>query len=154
MIRRPPRSTRTDTLFPYTTLFRSWPLRLRRIRRPRSVTASPAWRCFHPDLTNPLHLRALRTRYCDTCPIVPLRARMSVHVFRSFHSLFSGAALSAMFAPRQQRHPLLRVPLGVVRVLLPAGLLVVGLVVGRAMLAGGRGTGLLVRKSAGYGKWV
>src|SRR3546814_3338182 len=31
MIRRPPRSTRTDTLFPYTTLFRSltarWPAR-------------------------------------------------------------------------------------------------------------------------------
>src|SRR3546814_12740618 len=26
MIRRPPRSTRTDTLFPYTTLFRSSPL--------------------------------------------------------------------------------------------------------------------------------
>src|SRR3546814_8413606 len=32
MIRRPPRSTRTDTLFPYTTLFRSVDiLRLRRI---------------------------------------------------------------------------------------------------------------------------
>src|SRR3546814_13991423 len=33
MIRRPPRSTRTDTLFPYTTLFRSighftWPVRI------------------------------------------------------------------------------------------------------------------------------
>src|SRR3546814_9178727 len=28
MIRRPPRSTRTDTLFPYTTLFRSRPARL------------------------------------------------------------------------------------------------------------------------------
>src|SRR3546814_5813020 len=27
MIRRPPRSTRTDTLFPYTTLFRSWIMR-------------------------------------------------------------------------------------------------------------------------------
>src|SRR3546814_11841551 len=27
MIRRPPRSTRTDTLFPYTTLFRSLPAR-------------------------------------------------------------------------------------------------------------------------------
>src|SRR3546814_21076209 len=26
MIRRPPRSTRTDTLFPYTTLFRSYPV--------------------------------------------------------------------------------------------------------------------------------
>src|SRR3546814_6831404 len=30
MIRRPPRSTRTDTLFPYTTLFRSYLPQLRR----------------------------------------------------------------------------------------------------------------------------
>src|SRR3546814_2874104 len=30
MIRRPPRSTRTDTLFPYTTLFRSLVFELRR----------------------------------------------------------------------------------------------------------------------------
>src|SRR3546814_14477442 len=29
MIRRPPRSTRTDTLFPYTTLFRSYSPRCR-----------------------------------------------------------------------------------------------------------------------------
>src|SRR3546814_1011450 len=29
MLRRPPRSTRTDTLFPYTTLFRSFELRPR-----------------------------------------------------------------------------------------------------------------------------
>src|SRR3546814_16850062 len=36
MIRRPPRSTRTDTLFPYTTLFRS----LR--RAPRPDRAGPA----------------------------------------------------------------------------------------------------------------
>src|SRR3546814_8388644 len=35
MIRRPPRSTRTDTLLPYTTLFRSlqMPMRLRHHRR-------------------------------------------------------------------------------------------------------------------------
>src|SRR3546814_3604475 len=36
MIRRPPRSTRTDTLFPYTTLFRSaarWPTRCGAVRR-------------------------------------------------------------------------------------------------------------------------
>src|SRR3546814_11943565 len=32
MIRRPPRSTRTDTLFPYTTLFRS--LEQRALQRP------------------------------------------------------------------------------------------------------------------------
>src|SRR3546814_16306519 len=30
MILRPPRSTRTDTLFPYTTLFRSRPEKIRR----------------------------------------------------------------------------------------------------------------------------
>src|SRR3546814_4248416 len=35
MIRRPPRSTRTDTLFPYTTLFRSLVLGERRRRRGR-----------------------------------------------------------------------------------------------------------------------
>src|SRR3546814_14176082 len=33
MIRRPPRSTRTDTLFPYTTLFRSQPSPRHRRRR-------------------------------------------------------------------------------------------------------------------------
>src|SRR3546814_3236165 len=33
MIRRPPRSTRTDTLFPYTTLFRS-PDRIQHLRSP------------------------------------------------------------------------------------------------------------------------
>src|SRR3546814_11426098 len=31
MIRRPPRSTRTDTLFPYTTLFRSSSIRVSRL---------------------------------------------------------------------------------------------------------------------------
>src|SRR3546814_15483682 len=33
MIRRPPRSTRTDTLFPYTTLFRSDDVRVREAAR-------------------------------------------------------------------------------------------------------------------------
>src|SRR3546814_19400835 len=33
MIRRPPRSTRTDTLFPYTTLFRSQENKVRANRR-------------------------------------------------------------------------------------------------------------------------
>src|SRR3546814_10918343 len=39
MIRRPPRSTRTDTLFPYTTLFRSWP---RTGRNSAAFRAEPA----------------------------------------------------------------------------------------------------------------
>src|SRR3546814_19062182 len=37
MIRRPPRSTRTDTLFPYTTLFRSQAVDVRRAGARRSV---------------------------------------------------------------------------------------------------------------------
>src|SRR3546814_3712777 len=42
MIRRPPRSTRTDTLFPYTTLFRSPPRQPR--RRHRLCPARPPHR--------------------------------------------------------------------------------------------------------------
>src|SRR3546814_12727006 len=57
MIRRPPRSTRTDTLFPYTTLFRSRPAppdrnddprwRRRRVRRARvePITLASRRRC-------------------------------------------------------------------------------------------------------------
>src|SRR3546814_1971001 len=40
MIRRPPRSTRTDTLFPYTTLFRSDVERGRRQDRPDGTPVS------------------------------------------------------------------------------------------------------------------
>src|SRR3546814_18635222 len=46
MIRRPPRSTRTDTLFPYTTLFRSRvsqssrPIRLRQYDAFKEVSAA------------------------------------------------------------------------------------------------------------------
>src|SRR3546814_18925617 len=39
MIRRPPRSTRTDTLFPYTTLFRSVDRRQERTERRREHLA-------------------------------------------------------------------------------------------------------------------
>src|SRR3546814_14707166 len=41
MIRRPPRSTRTDTLFPYTTLFRSDDREIPAIQyRPKGASAS------------------------------------------------------------------------------------------------------------------
>src|SRR3546814_4529840 len=41
MIRRPPRSTRTDTLFPYTTLFRSVPVQGNRASLIRLPHARP-----------------------------------------------------------------------------------------------------------------
>src|SRR3546814_20212868 len=63
MIRRPPRSTRTDTLFPYTTLFRSRALRpsggpqcggiiwIWR-NRPRMAHAINEMSDFRPSMTN------------------------------------------------------------------------------------------------------
>src|SRR3546814_13162230 len=79
MIRRPPRSTRTDTLFPYTTLFRSqaWPnicqamrgrkfLDLADVPPPQSFGAdmSTATRfLFDLDRENYWALRLLRSRY-------------------------------------------------------------------------------------------
>src|SRR3546814_10899832 len=41
MIRRPPRSTRTDTLFPYTTLFRSVPCKCEWNITRRTLTSMP-----------------------------------------------------------------------------------------------------------------
>src|SRR3546814_9990791 len=44
MLRRPPRSTRTDTLFPYTTLFRSWPLKKIGFNNPLEIAPNPGWK--------------------------------------------------------------------------------------------------------------
>src|SRR3546814_9393148 len=54
MIRRPPRSTRTDTLFPYTTLFRSvlFPL------GPRTQ-----WQLTEPSVMGPFGLSAVAVRW-------------------------------------------------------------------------------------------
>src|SRR3546814_5017019 len=70
MIRRPPRSTRTDTLFPYTTLFRSAvvPLTFRRQGPGPLPPGIPFWRTaalfgrsvptvIH-DTTRALHVRS------------------------------------------------------------------------------------------------
>src|SRR3546814_12359072 len=49
MIRRPPRSTRTDTLFPYTTLFRS----LRAVRWTRPLRPRTRWLALDPWTEDP-----------------------------------------------------------------------------------------------------
>src|SRR3546814_8915134 len=52
MIRRPPRSTRTDTLFPYTTLFRSThPPNA--FRRRRSLRPTGSGNCFRGSRNDP-----------------------------------------------------------------------------------------------------
>src|SRR3546814_7942691 len=78
MIRRPPRSTRTDTLFPYTTLFRSaarWALaRLRRRDHDRAVAlghgeaVDPLARCQHRSEEHTSELQSLmRISYAVFC---------------------------------------------------------------------------------------
>src|SRR3546814_4990286 len=74
MIRPPPRSTRSDTLFPYTTLFRSDrdfgncfrktacapPFRLTApIRRMNGTKIGQGWRLSMPPCPSPLRLRRL-----------------------------------------------------------------------------------------------
>src|SRR3546814_3118329 len=63
MIRRPPRSTRTDTLFPYTTLFRS----LRKKAGPRIKSGVTLEQCqllaisFHHQQATPITAKAPAT---------------------------------------------------------------------------------------------
>src|SRR3546814_16338168 len=65
MIRRPPRSTRTDTLFPYTTLFRSTGRR----SAMRGVSVRP-WFPL-PSLTGDAAAKA--TAHRTNCAIIALR---------------------------------------------------------------------------------
>src|SRR3546814_9543320 len=58
MIRRPPRSTRTDTLFPYTTLVRSSPPG----RKPVSGCPEREWRCRSSHARGPSGRPARRRR--------------------------------------------------------------------------------------------
>src|SRR3546814_10253865 len=70
MIRRPPRSTRTDTLFPYTTLFRSWRRQGQRIAFTNG--------CF--DLLHPGHISLLQqARSAADRLVVGLNSDDSVH---------------------------------------------------------------------------
>src|SRR3546814_17901169 len=73
MIRRPPRSTRTDTLFPYTTLFRSHPL------RDELPGAAPSGRSLHEELqTNLIVTHAV----CVGEPFAPdvVRAMLGIRI--------------------------------------------------------------------------
>src|SRR3546814_3390911 len=62
MIRRPPRSTRTDTLFPYTTLYPARP----------PLTGSTA-KIICPASTRPLMPRRLKVRLRTLTPSIEVR---------------------------------------------------------------------------------
>src|SRR3546814_6761278 len=73
MIRRPPRSTRTDTLFPYTTLFRS----RRRSRRSTTFRLRPSTPNDGRAMTSPLYL-AIDTPHLDAAQTLAQKVRHHV----------------------------------------------------------------------------
>src|SRR3546814_13580889 len=83
MLRRPPRSTRTDTLFPYTTLFRSRRLRQADHVHPRQAAGEVD---LDPDLGG-----------VDSC------ARTSVHARKRHGGRLSAAAVRPAWPPAAPR---------------------------------------------------
>src|SRR3546814_4160757 len=99
MIRRPPRSTRTDTLFPYTTLFRSGGadrhsgrrpsahrdgnrrLRSPRVSRGRPFGGAPARSEEHTSELQSL----MRISYAVFC----LKKKITIRLYKMYTSLFS-----------------------------------------------------------------
>src|SRR3546814_10824139 len=74
MIRRPPRSTRTDTLFPYTTLFRS-----PQHHFPETWLMSTPAHSMHPDQSTALPLPLRLARNAVLGKLANLRGELIVH---------------------------------------------------------------------------
>src|SRR3546814_9181268 len=82
MIRRPPRSTRTDTLFPYTTLF-------------RSDSWTPCWGDGVRDLPPPHSLGYVRAIRQVTRPSISMISALGLLKERRFLPLFVTQFLGA-----------------------------------------------------------
>src|SRR3546814_3627510 len=81
MIRRPPRSTRTDTLFPYTTLFRSRRRQTHRHRAPDGQPDSQPRPLVVRTLLGRTLLRGIRPRSEEHTSELQLLMRTSYAVF-------------------------------------------------------------------------
>src|SRR3546814_8327584 len=112
MIRRPPRSTRTDTLFPYTTLFRSAVIRCPQCKRDAAFEDEisvgdiiegmqfPVLQALEKELAGKVRVR----RECEFAHIKPLEQASSL--------------LNRIFEPRSEEHTselqsLMRIPYAV-----------------------------------------
>src|SRR3546814_13645378 len=73
MIRRPPRSTRTDTLFPYTTLFRSSRVVVRTNRLRNGETQSCG--CLRRETSSKLHTTHGKSRTSERVAWMNMKQR-------------------------------------------------------------------------------
>src|SRR3546814_3386256 len=95
MIRRPPRSTRTDTLFPYTTLFRS-PTTAALWRPPAASEAVPA--------RLPSSTRASTSRTCAGCT-ASATTRSEEHTSELQSLMRISYAVFCLKKTNQKQHP-------------------------------------------------
>src|SRR3546814_8535788 len=104
MIRRPPRSTRTDTLFPYTTLFRS------AIEPPRanSRTMGQLQRLRRQHIGAAAHHRLHPGREVDDIAFDPRRGGDAPIGLLDRMDLRDAVRLRPIPGPRQQRHAVAR----------------------------------------------
>src|SRR3546814_11545279 len=106
MIRRPPRSTRTDTLFPYTTLFRSNVRRYKaraavRGRKIDRISGREAW-----DLRKTLSKPAVPARdEYDVGEAALHPASVGPHYRSLIQRAFDGGALAGLTADDRARLP-------------------------------------------------
>src|SRR3546814_15211374 len=133
MIRRPPRSTRTDPLFPYTTLFRS------------TMADGIACRVPVPEAVSIIAAGADRIVRVGEAEI---RAAMR-HYFMDTHNVAEGAGAAPLAALLKERHAMAGRRVGLV---LSGGN--VHLPVFRAVLGGGGADILRDRKCVGRGTSV
>src|SRR3546814_11452470 len=87
MIRRPPRSTRTDTLFPYTTLFRSHPPKLTQYPpiKPKQSTAPIKLTLLDPPPQPPQPKHSFHhTQHCTQ--VSPEQERMAPRTMGEFRA--------------------------------------------------------------------
>src|SRR3546814_3504655 len=98
MIRRPPRSTRTDTLFPYTTLFRS-PVRLEQVGKAVQYVAPCLGRGAAPVV---LRRRGLGDRFLDLARAGERYVRLNLLLHRMQVRVRPAAAARPLFVPQVQ----------------------------------------------------
>src|SRR3546814_20897575 len=99
MCRRPPRSTRTDTLFPYTTLFRS----TRRMECARNDLHCIFMRPIAPYIGNVAASVHQHGVPCEQCPIVKRRSMATINIGHEFGGPGLCRACAALVCGKAQK---------------------------------------------------
>src|SRR3546814_7825562 len=106
MIRRPPRSTRTDTLFPYTTLFRSILGKLPQHKLDRLLGLPIVGTLFKRALRRKMGLRNVDTLGSGAAPMPPAQiewfARLGLKVLQGY-GMTENCAYAAIELPETAR---------------------------------------------------